>query len=209
MDKGSLIVVSGFSGAGKGTVMKKLVSGYENYVLSVSMTTRQPREGEADGREYFFVTREQFDKTVAEDGLLEHAEYVGNCYGTPRAYVEKMQTEGKDVLLEIDVQGGMQIREKFPEAILLFLVTPSAEELRKRLSERRTETPAQIRQRLLRAREEAAFIPSYDYIVVNDDLDGCAAEVDRIVRSAKCAPKRRAAFVEKMTGDLSLLVEES
>ncbi|MBP3735475.1 MAG: guanylate kinase [Lachnospiraceae bacterium] len=209
MGKGSLIVVSGFSGAGKGTVMKKLVSSYENYVLSVSMTTRTPREGEIDGREYFFVTRDIFEKTIRENGLLEHAEYVGNYYGTPHAYVEKMQEEGKDVLLEIDVQGGMQIRGKFPEAILLFLVTPSAAELEKRLSMRHTETPEQIRRRLLRAREEAVFIPSYDYVVINDDLEACAQEVDRIVRSAKCAPNRKRAFVEQMTKDLSLLVEES
>ena len=209
MGKGSLIVVSGFSGAGKGTVMKTLVRDFENYVLSVSMTTRKPREGEMDGREYFFVTRDRFEETIREDGLLEHAEYVGNYYGTPRAYVERMQEEGKDVLLEIEVQGGMQIRERFPEAILLFLVTPSAQELKKRLCDRHTETQEQIRNRLLRAKEEAAYISSYDYMVINDDLAECARQIDRIVQSAKCAPARRSAFVEKMTQDLSHLVEES
>ena len=145
MEKGSLIVVSGFSGAGKGTLMKELLREYDNYVLSVSMTTRDPRPGEEHGREYFFVTMEEFGRTVEEDGLLEYATYVGNRYGTPRAYVEEQLDRGKDVLLEIEVQGGMQIRQKFPEAILLFVVTPSAEELKNRLSMRKTETEEQIR----------------------------------------------------------------
>ena len=137
--KGILIVVSGFSGAGKGTLMKKLMEDYDNYALSISMTTRTPRPGEVDGREYFFVTREQFEEKIGQDGLIEYASYCGNYYGTPRAYVEQQLEAGKDVVLEIEIQGALKIKEKFPTALLLFVMPPSAEELRKRLTPSRNE----------------------------------------------------------------------
>ena len=140
MSKGVLTVVSGFSGAGKGTVMKRLLEKYENYALSISVTTRKPREGERDGIEYFFRTREEVEAMIQEDQLLEHAEYVGNYYGTPRFYVEDMLSQGKNVILEIEIQGAMKIKEKIPEAVLVFVTPPTIEELRSRLTGRGTET---------------------------------------------------------------------
>ena len=131
--QGILIVVSGFSGSGKGTIMKELLKRYDNYALSVSATTRQPREGEADGREYFFKTREEFEKMIAEEELIEYARYVNNYYGTPKAYVEEQLAAGKDVILEIELQGALKIKEKFPEALLLFVTPPSVAELKRRL----------------------------------------------------------------------------
>ena len=140
-NKGILTVVSGFSGSGKGTIMKELLKRYEGqYALSVSATTRNPREGEVDGREYFFRTREEFEQMIAEDALVEYARYVGNYYGTPRAYVEEQLEAGKDVILEIEIQGALKVKEKFPDTLLLFVTPPSAEELKNRLVGRGTET---------------------------------------------------------------------
>ena len=127
--KGILIVVSGFSGAGKGTLMKQLVHSYDNYALSVSMTTRKPRPGEEEGREYFFVTRQEFERQIEEGGLIEHASYCGNYYGTPREYVRRQLEKGKDVILEIEIQGALKIKEKFPTALLLFVMPPNAAEI--------------------------------------------------------------------------------
>jgi guanylate kinase len=172
-DKGILIVVSGFSGAGKGTLMKRLLSDYDNYALSISMTTRKPRDGEVHGREYFFTDKENFEKTIAENGLIEYATYCDNYYGTPREYVEKQLLAGKDVVLEIEIQGALKIKEKFPESLLLFVTPPSAKELERRLVGRGTETKDVIAKRLARAVEESEGIEAYDYIVVNDDLDEC------------------------------------
>ena len=134
--KGILIVVSGFSGAGKGTLMKKLVQEYDNYALSVSATTRAPRAGEEDGREYFFVTKEAFERKIAEGGLIEYACYCGNYYGTPRDYVEKQLEAGRDVILEIEIQGALKIRKQFSSALLLFVMPPDAQELKRRLTVR-------------------------------------------------------------------------
>ena len=131
--RGLLIVLSGFSGAGKGTVMKSLLQKYDNYALSISATTRQPRPGEVDGREYFFKTREEFEQMIVEDKLLEHAQYVGNYYGTPRDYVEHKLEDGFDVILEIEIQGALKVKEKFPDTVLMFLMPPTADELKKRL----------------------------------------------------------------------------
>ena len=138
--KGLLIVLSGFSGAGKGTLVKKLISTYDHFSLSVSMTTRAPREGEVNGREYFFVSKEEFEDTIQRDGLIEHANYCGNYYGTPRAYVEQEMEKGKDVILEIEIQGALQIKKKFPESLLLFVTPPNSEELERRLVGRGTES---------------------------------------------------------------------
>lgn len=205
--KGILVVVSGFSGAGKGTLMKKLVSARDNYSLSVSMTTRPPREGEVHGREYFFVTREEFEDKIKTDGLVEYASYCGNYYGTPREYVEVQLNQGKDVILEIEIQGALKIKEKFPTALLLFVMPPTAAELKKRLEGRGTETREVIRKRLLRANEEACGIEKYDAIVINDDLEECAETLHSIIMAAHHAPCRNGEFIENMRQELEALVK--
>ena len=186
MSKGVLAVVSGFSGAGKGTVMKALLKEYDDYALSISVTTRSPRPGEEDGREYFFRTREEVEKMIAEDQLLEYAEYVGNYYGTPRFYVEDMLARGKNVILEIELQGAMQIKQKNPEAVLVFITPPSFEELKNRLIGRGTETEEVINSRLARAAEEAEEMDKYDYIVVNDQVEDCVHCLHQIILSERC-----------------------
>ncbi|MDO4305280.1 MAG: guanylate kinase [Eubacteriales bacterium] len=198
MSKGILVVVSGFSGAGKGTVMKELLKRYENYALSVSVTTRKPRPGEEDGREYFFRTREEFEKLIREDALIEYARYVENYYGTPRSYVEEKLSEGKDVILEIEIQGAMKVKQKIPEALLVFVTPPSVEELKKRLEGRGTETPEVIASRMSRAGEEAEGMDAYDYLVVNDDLDECVERMHRIIMSEHFRMERNTAFVQKI-----------
>ncbi len=207
MHKGSLIVVSGFSGAGKGTIMKKLVSETEDFALSISMTTRAPREGEQHGKEYYFVTKEVFEETIANDGLVEYACYCGNYYGTPKSYVDEMLSAGKNVLLEIEMQGAMKIKEKFPEAVLLFVMPPSAKVLYERLVGRGTETKEVIDKRMARAVEESQGIEQYDYIVVNDDLDTCVEEVKAIVAASANAAVRNREFIELVRGELSSLVK--
>lgn len=200
--EGILIVVSGFSGAGKGTIMKALLERYDNYALSISATTRNPRPGEEEGKAYFFKTTEEFEKMIAKDDLIEYAMYVGNYYGTPKAYVEEQMQAGKDVILEIEIQGAMKIKEQFPESLLLFVTPPSAEELQKRLVGRGTETADVIAQRLSRAYEESEGMDAYDYIVVNDDLDVCAAEVQKFVEAAKNEPSRRREFIKEIREEL-------
>lgn len=205
--KGILVVVSGFSGAGKGTLMKKLMKTCDNYALSVSMTTRSPREGEKDGREYFFVTREEFEDKIEKDGLVEYASYCGNYYGTPREYVEKQLDIGKDVILEIEIQGALRIKEKFPTALLLFVMPPTAEELKRRLTGRGTETPEVIEKRLIRAEEEACGIEKYDFIVINDNLEECAGQLHSIIMAAHHTPYRNEEFIDNMRQELSVLVK--
>lgn len=200
--KGILIVVSGFSGAGKGTLMKKLMEEYDNYALSISMTTRNPRPGEEDGREYFFVTKEQFEEKIGQEGLIEYANYCGNYYGTPRAYVEQQLEAGKDVILEIEIQGALKIKEKFPTALLLFVMPPSAKELRRRLIGRGTETQEVIDQRMHRAIEEAQGIEQYDYIVINDQLEECVKELHAIIGAAHNTPFRNEEFINNMREEL-------
>lgn len=146
--QGILVVVSGFSGAGKGTLMKELLRRYDNYALSISATTRQPREGEVDGEDYFFVTREQFQQMIEDKQLVEYAQYVNHYYGTPREYVEKRMAEGKDVILEIEIQGALKVKKRFPDALLIFVTPPNAGELRRRLVGRGTETIEVINARL-------------------------------------------------------------
>ena len=201
--KGIIIVVSGFSGAGKGTIMKELTKRYEQYALSISATTRNPREGEENGREYFFITTEEFEKLIAEDGLIEHAKYVNNYYGTPRKYVEEKLSQGIDVILEIEIQGALQIKEQYKDAVLLFVMPPSAQVLEKRLRGRGTETDEVIAKRLARAKEEAVGIEKYDYIVVNDDLDECVEKVHEIISSAHNTPDRNADFINEMRDPLN------
>ncbi len=200
--KGILIVVSGFSGAGKGTLMKQLVHSYDNYALSVSMTTRKPRPGEEEGREYFFVTRHEFERQIEEGGLIEHASYCGNYYGTPREYVRRQLEKGKDVILEIEIQGALKIKEKFPTALLLFVMPPNAAELKKRLEGRGTETPEVIEKRLERASEEAEGIENYDYIVINDRLEECVEEMHGLILAAHRTPERNGELIREMRKEL-------
>lgn len=201
-EKGILIVLSGFSGAGKGTLVKKLLETYDNYALSISMTTRAPREGELDGVHYFFTDREHFEQTIEENGLIEYAQYCGNYYGTPRAYVEEQLSQGRDVILEIEIQGALKIKKMFPESLLLFVTPPSAAELERRLKGRGTETEEVIAKRLARASEESEGIEAYDYIVVNDHLETCVEELHHIVEAARRVPVRREAFIKEIREEL-------
>lgn len=202
-NKGILIVVSGFSGAGKGTIMRALLDKYEEtYALSVSATTRDPRPGEVEGREYFFRTVEEFEKMIAKEELIEYAKYVDNYYGTPRTYVEEQLERGRDVILEIEIQGALKVKEKFPETLLLFVTPPSAAELKRRLEGRGTETPEVIASRMKRAREEAEYMDRYDYLIINDDLNECVEEMHQIIQGEHRRSYRNNAFMEHMKEDL-------
>lgn len=200
--RGILIVVSGFSGAGKGSIMKELMSKYDNYALSISATTREPRKGEADGREYFFKTREEFEKMIAKDELIEYAKYVNNYYGTPKAYVEEQLSLGKDVILEIEIQGALKVKEKYPQTLLLFVTPPSASELKRRLVGRGTETEDVIKERLLRAAQEAEGMEKYDYFIINDVLADCVEEVHRVIQSEHNRSFRNIDFAEHIRKEL-------
>ena len=207
MKKGTLTILSGFSGAGKGTVMKAMLAKYEDrYALSVSATSRKPRAGEVDGREYFFKTKEEFEELIAGEKLIEYAKYVDNYYGTPAEYVEQQRNAGKDVLLEIEVQGALQVKEKYPEALLIFLTPPSAEELKKRLIGRGTEEMDVIEQRLSRAKEEAVYMDRYEYIVVNDTVDACVERIHRLIQSQHDLVYYRQDLIAGMREELDRLV---
>lgn len=188
--KGILIIVSAPSGCGKSTVVRRLMELRPNLRFSVSATTRAPREGETDGVDYFFVSREEFDRMIEADEFLEHAEYVGNCYGTPRAPVEKQLSEGYDVYLDIDVQGAMQVKALRPETLMVFLMPPSMKELERRLVTRGTNTPEEIRARLEAAERECALRDRFDCVVVNDEVERAVAELSQIIDSRKTAKKR-------------------
>lgn len=205
--KGILIVVSGFSGAGKGTIMKGLLQKYEQYALSVSATTREPRKGEVEGKDYFFKTREAFEQMIAEGELIEYACYVNNYYGTPKAYVEEKLSEGRDVILEIEIQGARKIKSQFPEAVLLFITTKSAQVLKERLSRRGTETQEIIDQRLERAVQESEGIEEYDYLVVNDDLEICVEEIHSIIESEHRRLQYHMELVKKVREELKGLLK--
>lgn len=203
MERGKLIVVSGFSGAGKGTLMNALMEKYDNYALSVSATTRAPRPGETEGVSYFYKTDEEFRRMIENDELIEYAGYVGHFYGTPRVFVEKNLEEGKDVFLEIEIQGAMKVKRKYPDAVLMFVTPPSAAILRERLVKRGTESPDVIAARLKRATEEAEGVEAYDYIVVNDNLQDCVETVDRIVKSEHNRADDRISLIEEIRSELS------
>lgn len=185
-ERGKLIVISGPSGAGKSTVVFKAIEGRSNVCFSTSVTTRKPRPNEVDGKEYFFVDLDRFKEMVENDELLEHAEYVANSYGTPRAYVEQKLNEGLDVILDIEVQGARQVNEKMPDAVKIFIVPPSMAELRKRLENRGTDTARAIEARLMRARQEYAEADFYDYIIVNDNAEKAAEELSAIMTAERC-----------------------
>ena len=180
-EKGKLIVISGPSGAGKSTVVFKAIEGRNDFCFSTSVTTRSPRPGEVDGREYFFIDRETYDRMVEQDELLEHAEYVTNGYGTPRAFVEQKLNEGMNVVLDIEIQGARQVRSKMLEAVMIFIIPPSMEELRRRLINRGTDSMEAIEGRLARAKEEYAEAEGYDYLIVNDRIEEAAAAFSAIV----------------------------
>ena len=200
--QGILVVVSGFSGAGKGTLMKELLKRYDNYALSISATTRAPREGETDGKEYFFVSKEQFEQMRDEQKLIEYAQYVNHYYGTPKEYVEQKMAEGKDVILEIEIQGALKVKKRFPDALLLFVTPPSAEELRKRLVGRGTETLEVINARLARAAEEASGMEAYDYLLINDDLDRCVEEMHQLIQLQHRRTSYHLDFLNQMREEL-------
>ena len=178
-DKGTLVVISGFSGAGKGTVSKALVEKF-GYSLSVSATTRQPREGEQDGREYYFKSEDDFLRLIDYNGFIEYAQYVDHYYGTPREFVETNLNSGNDVILEIETKGALQVKKNMPEAILIFILPPSADELRNRLVGRNTETEEVINDRLQKAAEETDNMEKYDYFVLNDEVEKCAKHIENI-----------------------------
>ena len=181
-NKGLLIIISGYSGTGKGTVVKRLLEKYdERYALSISATTREPRDGEIDGREYFFKSKEEFEEMIANEELIEHACYVDNYYGTPKSYVEDRLNEGRNVILEIEIQGALKVKELFPDSVLIFLLPPSVEELEKRLRSRGTETDELVNARLARAVVESESVYNYDYIVINDDIEECVDTINGII----------------------------
>lgn len=212
-NKGKLVVISGFSGAGKGTLMKALMKEYgDSYALSVSATTRNPRPGEMDGVDYFFVTKDKFEQMIAEDALIEYAQYVGNYYGTPKEYVQQQLDLGKNVILEIEIQGALKIKEKFPDTVLMFVTAPNANELKNRLVGRGTETPEVIAARLSRACEESMGMEKYDYLVINDTIENSISLIDRLICDERSGNKENNRahrvsanidFINKMREELS------
>ena len=200
--KGCLVIISGFSGAGKGTVVREVTTRYDNYALSISATTRAPRQGEENGREYFFKTREEFEELIRQDALYEYAQYVSNYYGTPKAYVQQQLDAGKDVILEIEVQGALNVKAKNPEALLLFVTPPSAQELKRRLIGRGTETLEVINERMARASEEALLMDRYDYLIINDKLEECTETIHQLVQREHLRMSANLDMVEKIKKEL-------
>lgn len=200
-NNGFLIVISGFSGVGKGTVVKKLVEKY-NYSLSVSATTRAPREGEVDGKDYYFKSVSDFQHLIDYNGFIEWAQYVDNYYGTPRKFVEQEMKEGRDVILEIEVQGAMNVKKQYPNALLIFVSAPGAKALRNRLAGRGTESEEVIDKRMKRAIEESEDIDVYDYIVINDDIDECVDKVHSIIEGNKCLRENNLKHIEDIKQEL-------
>ncbi|MBQ2095201.1 MAG: guanylate kinase [Firmicutes bacterium] len=185
MKQGKLFVFSGPSATGKGTICRELLKDPDTW-LSVSLTTRAPREGEEHGVHYYFVTREEYDRTVEEDGFLEHAEIYGNCYGTPKRYALEHMAAGEDVILEIEMQGALQIKKAYPEAVLIFVLPPSLKELQNRIRKRGSESEEQIAARMKTTLSEIELLPEYDYFLVNDDLDEAIATARSIMKAEHC-----------------------
>lgn len=200
-NKGVLIVISGFAGSGKGTITKELINRFDNYRVSVSATTRNPRPMEENGKDYFFVSREEFERMIKENELLEYTEYVGNYYGTPRKYVEKMLNEGKDVILEIEYIGAFNVKRAFNEAVLIFVTPPSVEEVYLRLKGRNTESEEVILKRIRRGQEEAAIIDKYDYVIVNDDIETAIEDIHNTIKCSKFSSVRNGEFVSKLKNE--------
>ena len=197
-----LVVISGFSGSGKGTLMKGLMDNYDYYSLSISATTRAPRPGEEEGREYFFVDKERFLGMIQNGELLEYARYVDNYYGTPKSYVEQELVKGKDVILEIEMQGALKIKAKYPDSVLVFITPPTVEELIRRLRNRGTETEEVITKRLEKATMEAEGIEAYDYILVNDNLDKTVKHLNYLIQDQHMRVSNQIKFLEEIRGQL-------
>ena len=207
MKKGIITIISGFSGAGKGTIVKKLMKDYNNYSLSISATTRGPRVGETEGKEYFFKTVEQFEEMIEQEQFIEYAKYCGNYYGTPKDYVEKQLMLGKDIILEIDLQGAMLVKEKNPDVVLVFVTPPTAEELRRRLVGRGTEDIDTINARLKTAVGESAFMDKYDYLLINDDLDECVKNLHQIIQSEHDSINRNTEKINQIRENIKIFSE--
>lgn len=203
--EGLMCVVSGFSGSGKGTIITELLKRYDQYAVSISATTRDPRPGETEGVSYFYKTRDEFEKLIAENDFYEYNNYQGNYYGTLRSYVDGLRSEGKDVICEIDVNGAMHIREQFPDTVLIFVTPPSAEELKRRLVGRGTEKKDVINGRLKQAAEESEYMDRYDHILINDDLDACVEDLNRILVLEHMRPGRQKEFIGTLQRDLKNL----
>lgn len=202
--KGILVVVSGFSGVGKGTVVKLLMDKYkEQYALSISATTRDPRKGEQDGREYFFKKKEEFESMIAQNRLLEYACYCGNYYGTPRDYVESQIDQGRNVILEIELQGALQVKEKYPDAFFVYVMPPDAKTLVERLTNRGTETQEVITERLKRAVEESQDVSKYEYMLINDDLNQSVENLHTLIEVQHNKINRNLDFINQIQKDLT------
>jgi len=197
--KGMLVIISGPSGSGKGTVVKRL-DPKRNYALSISVTTRPPRDGEMDGRDYFFCTLEKFEYMRDNNQLLEHALYCSHFYGTPRNYVEEQIKRGKAVVLEIEVNGALQVREKFEDAVLIFLMPPTLADLHSRLMRRNTEDADTIEDRIKRAHEEIKLISKYDYLVINDKVADAVNHINTIVDAESLKPSRNQDAIKHFKG---------
>ncbi len=195
---GKLIVISGPSGAGKSTVIQKVMSENPGMVFSISATTRPPREGEKDGIDYYFVSRPEFEEMIANKALLEYAMYVGNYYGSPRDAVYDNLVKGKDVVFDIEVQGAMQIKRICPDAIMIFMIPSSFEEIEKRLRGRGTDGEETLQQRVIAAKNECKYAPDYNYLVINDDTDVAAAEINAIVTAEKCRMDERKNIISEV-----------
>lgn len=206
-NRGVLTIISGFSGVGKGTLVKRLLEEYDNYALSVSATTRGKREGEEEGKSYFFMTKEEFEDKISKNEFLEYACYVGNYYGTPRQYVEEQLNNGKDVLLEIEIQGAMKVKELMPDALTIFVMPPAASVLKERLVGRGTETKEVIEARLKRAVEESQGIEKYDNILVNDDLEESVKELHGLIQAGHNSSFRNIDFIESIREDVKIFSE--
>lgn len=199
MNKGQLIVFSGPSGVGKGTVLKEFLKNKENVSLSISATTRSPREGEQDAVHYYFLSKEEFEKKIQDGNMLEYAQYNQNYYGTPKDKVDEALANGKDVILEIEVQGALQIKEKCPNSLLVFVMPPNWEELEKRLVGRGTEDEETIKNRLNIAKKELQQAVHYDYILVNDEVEAAAERLNDIINAGRCRTVEMKDFIDEVT----------
>ena len=197
MRKGKTFILCGPSGVGKGTVVARLLAQDPTLYFSVSATTRPPRPGEVDGVHYHFLTREQFEEWIAADEFLEHAQFVGNCYGTPRKYVDDAMERGRDVLLDIEIQGAEQVHQKRPEAVRIYIAPPSWAELERRLVGRGTEDMEKVRSRLERGRQEFAAAKDFDYFVINDTVEHAVSELRAIMRAEHCRPAERLDMIDR------------
>ena len=195
MRKGKTFIICGPSGVGKGTVVARLLAEDPSLYFSVSATTRDPRPGEVDGQHYHFLSREQFQKWINEDAFLEHAEFVGNCYGTPKFYVDEAMEQGRDVLLDIEIQGADLVYAKRPETIRIYIAPPSWDELERRLIGRGTESPEKVRSRLARGKVEFASAVNFDYFVINETVEQAVAEIRAIICAEHCRPDERLAMI--------------